>query len=64
MALLLAREYGNFSFPEIGASFGGKDHSTAIHAVKKIEKELKDNPEISYRAVEHPKAHALLRPGH
>ncbi|MBI5588581.1 MAG: chromosomal replication initiator protein DnaA [Deltaproteobacteria bacterium] len=46
IAMYLAREYGNFSFPEIGSSFGGKDHSTAIHAVKKIEKELKENPEI------------------
>lgn len=38
IAMYLAREYGKFSYPEIGASFGGKDHSTAVHAVKKIEK--------------------------
>ncbi len=46
IAMYLARQYGGFSFPEIGSSFGGKDHSTAIHAVKKIEKELKENSEI------------------
>lgn len=48
VAMYLSRMYGKFSFPEIGQSFGGKDHSTAIHAVKKIEKELLTNPELKY----------------
>lgn len=48
LAMYMSREYGKFSFPEIGSSFGGKDHSTAIHAVKKIEKDLKDKTEIRY----------------
>jgi len=48
LAMYMSREYGKFSFPEIGSSFGGKDHSTAIHAVKKIEKELKDKTEIRH----------------
>jgi chromosomal replication initiator protein len=43
VAMFLAREYGSFSFPEIGSAFGGKDHSTAIHAVKKITRELKED---------------------
>ncbi len=46
IAMYLARTYGKFSFPEIGSAFGGKDHSTAIHSVKKIEKELKEDPEV------------------
>lgn len=46
IAMYLARKYGNFSYPEIGDSFGGKDHSTAIHAVKKIENALKEDTEI------------------
>lgn len=46
IAMYLARKYGNFSFPEIGNSFGGKDHSTAIHAVKKIEKAIKEDTSI------------------
>lgn len=46
IAMYLSREYGKFSFPEIGTSFGGKDHSTAIHAVKKIEKEIKEKLEV------------------
>lgn len=48
VAMYLAREYGKFSFPEIGSAFGGKDHSTAIHAFKKIEKELNENPELKH----------------
>ncbi|MBI5642342.1 MAG: chromosomal replication initiator protein DnaA [Deltaproteobacteria bacterium] len=48
VAMYIARTFGTFSFPEIGAAFGGKDHSTAIHAVKKIEKDLKENPEIKH----------------
>lgn len=44
MAMFVARKYGKFSFPEIGFSFGGKDHSTAIHACKKIENQLTENP--------------------
>ena len=46
IAMFIAREYGGFSFPEIGSSFGGKDHSTAIHACKKIANELKENQDI------------------
>ncbi len=37
IAMYLARRYTGASFPEIGEKFGGKDHSTVIHAVKKIE---------------------------
>ncbi|MBI5492342.1 MAG: chromosomal replication initiator protein DnaA [Deltaproteobacteria bacterium] len=46
IAMYLARANGKFSFPEIGSAFGGKDHSTVIHAVKKIEKDLKEDPEV------------------
>lgn len=46
VAMFVARKYGKFSFPEIGFSFGGKDHSTAIHACKKIEKHLEENPTL------------------
>ncbi len=46
IAMFLSRKYGHFSFPEIGSAFGGKDHSTAIHAVKKIEALSKDKAEV------------------
>ena len=31
------------TFPQIGIDFGNRDHSTVMHAYKKIEKEVKDN---------------------
>lgn len=37
IAMYLSRKYTVASFPEIGEKFGGKDHSTVIHAVNKIE---------------------------
>ena len=46
VAMFLAREYGSFSFPEIGSAFGGKDHSTAIHAVKKITREIQNDSNL------------------
>jgi len=41
MAMFLAKELTNYSLPEIGESFGGRDHTTVIHACKKIN-ELRD----------------------
>lgn len=40
IAMALARELTSMSLPEIGSSFGGRDHSTVIHACKTVE-ELK-----------------------
>ncbi|OGT06217.1 MAG: chromosomal replication initiation protein DnaA [Gammaproteobacteria bacterium GWF2_41_13] len=39
MAMALAKELTNHSLPEIGNAFGGKDHTTVLHACKKM-KEL------------------------
>ena len=38
MAMYLCRELTDLSFPEIGKRFGGKDHSTVIHACRQMEK--------------------------
>ena len=46
IAMYIARENGNFSYPEIGSTFGGKDHSTAIHAFKKIKTAIEKDGEI------------------
>ena len=36
MAMALAKELTNHSLPEIGESFGGRDHTTVLHACRKI----------------------------
>ena len=43
IAMYLCRTVGQMSFPRIGNDFGGRDHTTVMHAYKKIEKELKEN---------------------
>jgi len=43
VAMYLSRKLTNLSFPEIGVSFGGKDHSTVIYAVNKIDKQIKSD---------------------
>ncbi|MEA3465499.1 MAG: chromosomal replication initiator protein DnaA [Thermodesulfobacteriota bacterium] len=40
IAMYLCRQLTSSSFPEIGEHFGGKDHSTVIHAIRKIEKNI------------------------
>ncbi len=37
VAMYLAKQLTSRSLPEIGRKFGGRDHTTVIHAVKKIE---------------------------
>lgn len=44
LAMWLCREVTSHSFPEIGDAFGGRDHTTVIHAVKTIDSlRLKEN---------------------
>ena len=40
LAMFLCRKLTESSLPEIGRMFGGRDHSTVLHAVAKIEREL------------------------
>ena len=42
IAMYLCREIANMSFPQIGTDFGGRDHSTVMHAYNKIKKEVKE----------------------
>ena len=46
IAIYLCRELTKASYPEIGEKFGGKDHSTIIHSVKKIEALITQNLEM------------------
>ena len=42
IAMYLCRTVAQMSFPKIGADFGNRDHTTVMHAVNKIEKEIKE----------------------
>lgn len=44
VAMYLCRRLTACSYPEIGALFGGRDHSTVIHANKVIDERYKNNP--------------------
>jgi chromosomal replication initiator protein len=46
VAMYLARDLLNASFPEIAKRFGGKDHSTVIHACNKIRVCLETDPQL------------------
>jgi chromosomal replication initiator protein len=46
IAMYLCKKISKASYPEIGSKFGGKDHSTVIHAVKKIEKRIEQDVEF------------------
>ena len=47
IAMYLCRTMTSESFPKIGIEFGGKDHSTVMHSVEKIEKEIKENKDLA-----------------
>lgn len=44
VGMYLARALTNESFPKIGDMFGKRDHTTVMHACKKIEKDIRENP--------------------
>lgn len=47
VAMYLARELTDSSLPQIGEEFGGRDHSTVIHACDKIKAESQTDPALS-----------------
>lgn len=46
IAMALAKELTNHSLPEIGNRFGGRDHTTVLHACRKIEQLKEENHDI------------------
>jgi chromosomal replication initiator protein len=46
VAMYLCRKHTETSFPGIGNKFGGRDHSTVIHASRTIEKRIKEDPHM------------------
>ncbi len=47
VAMYLAKQLTTKSLPDIGRSFGGKDHSTVIHAVKKVKENIANDREFA-----------------
>ena len=48
IAMYLAKKYTTNSLPDIGRKFSNRDHTTVIHAVKKIEELIKNDNEIKH----------------
>lgn len=46
VAMALSKELTNHSYPEIGENFGGRDHTTVMHACKKVVELRKTDPQI------------------
>lgn len=46
VAMYLARKLTGSSLPKIGAEFGGRDHTTVLHAVGKIKTVIKTDPKV------------------
>ncbi|GMU94568.1 chromosomal replication initiator protein DnaA [Ignavibacterium album] len=47
LAMYFAKEYTKSSLKTIGLHFGGRDHSTVIHACNSIEVDMKDDPQLA-----------------
>ena len=45
--MYLARQLTELSLNQIGAYFGGRDHSTVLHACRKVEHSLEHDPMLS-----------------
>jgi chromosomal replication initiator protein len=46
IAMYLIRDLTSHSFPEIGDFFGGRDHSTVLYAVRKVQERIDDDPDL------------------
>ena len=47
VAMFLSKQLTQRSLPEIGRKFGGRDHTTVMHAVRKIEQLRESDPGIA-----------------
>ena len=48
IAMYFAKELTSLSLPEIGESFGGRDHTTVLHAVRKITENRKTDTQLNH----------------
>jgi len=47
VAQYISRQLTGLSYPEIGQKFGGRDHTSVLHAYRKIEKEIGTDPRVA-----------------
>lgn len=47
VAMYLSKKFTTLSLPEIGKNFGGRDHTTVIHAIKKIETDIENDASLA-----------------
>jgi chromosomal replication initiator protein len=47
VGMYLAKKMTSRSLPEIGRRFGGRDHSTVLHAVRKIDDQIKTDDRLA-----------------
>ncbi len=47
VAMYLSKILTSLSYPEIGRQFGGRDHTTVMHAVRAVESHIETNPQIA-----------------
>lgn len=59
IAMYLCRDLADFTYPKIGAFFGGRDHTTVIHAFEKISKTRKSDQKLQRQLQEISK---ILKP--
>ena len=46
-AMYLIRDLTSLSLPEIGNAMGGKNHTTVLHSIKRVEDDMKKDPAIA-----------------
>jgi len=49
IAMYLCRELTDLSLPKIGEEFGGRDHTTVMHAQEKVNNDMQNNPSILHQ---------------
>jgi len=47
LAMSLSKELTDLSLPDIGQAFGGRDHTTVLHACRKIEQLMREDPQLA-----------------
>jgi chromosomal replication initiator protein len=54
MAMSFSKQYTNLSLPKIGTEFGGRDHTTVLHACRKVDELIKEdlNFESDYKKLQ------------